>query len=86
MSWAGRSTNLLKETTLEYIEDVEHLQLAAYVRSYQTLPKAHAPLNQTPSQKIERGLRGTPANEVAVAGKYQFAMLRVRVVGEGYED
>ena len=43
-------------------------------------------LNQTPPQKVERGLRGAPADEVTVAGEYQLAVLRVRVVGERDED
>src|SRR4028118_2013940 len=34
------------------------------------------------AQEVERGLRGAPAYELAVAGEKQFAVLRVRVVGE----
>src|SRR5205085_7118801 len=38
--------------------------------------------DQTPPQQVERGLRGTPAYELTVAGQEQFTMLCVCVVRE----
>src|ERR1051326_1963935 len=42
--------------------------------------------NQTSAQKVERGLRRARANQVAVAGDHQAAVLGVRVVGQRDED
>ena len=42
--------------------------------------------DQTPAQEVERGLRSAPADEGAVAGEEQLAVLSVRVVREGDVD
>ena len=39
-------------------------------------------LNKASAQKIQRGLRGAPANQLAIAGNVEFAVLGLDVAGE----
>ena len=42
--------------------------------------------DESAAQEIEGGLGGAPADELAIAGKVEFAVLRLDVVRKGDED